>query len=107
MKVAIDIGGSGALARIEKGRKIMKDSRTEWSSVDELPVSNLPGFWPTGSDLVYQIEIPLPPQHRYHSVFACPVSKEQASDVNPAMMLECGHVVARESLSRLTKGAAK
>ncbi|KAG8746438.1 hypothetical protein FRC12_014287 [Ceratobasidium sp. 428] len=89
MKVAIDIGGSGALARIEKGRKIMKDSRTEWSSVDELP-----------------IEIPLPPQHRYHSIFACPVSKEQASEHNPAMMLECGHVVARESLSRLTKGSA-
>lgn len=39
MKVAVDIGGSGALARIEKGRKIMKNSRTEWSSVDELPVS--------------------------------------------------------------------
>ncbi|KAG8691837.1 hypothetical protein FRC11_007803 [Ceratobasidium sp. 423] len=89
MKVAIDIGGSGALARIERGRQIMKDSRTEWSSVDELP-----------------IEIPLPPQHRYHSVFACPVSKEQATDTNPAMMLECGHVVAKESLSRLTKGAA-
>ncbi|KAH7340495.1 hypothetical protein B0J17DRAFT_651570 [Rhizoctonia solani] len=89
MKVAIDIGGSGALARIEKGRKIMKDSRTEWSSVDELP-----------------IEIPLPPQHRYHSVFTCPVSKEQASEANPAMMLECGHAVARESLSKLTKGAA-
>ncbi|KAG8706891.1 hypothetical protein FRC08_000810 [Ceratobasidium sp. 394] len=89
MKVAIDIGGSGALARIEKGRKIMKDSRTEWSSVDELP-----------------IEIPLPPQHRYHSIFACPVSKEQASETNPAMMLECGHVVAKESLSRLTKGSA-
>ncbi|KAG9102209.1 hypothetical protein FRC06_002207, partial [Ceratobasidium sp. 370] len=89
MKVAIDIGGSGALARIEKGRRIMKDSRTEWSSVDELP-----------------IEIPLPPQHRYHSIFACPVSKEQASETNPAMMLECGHVVAKESLSRLTKGSA-
>ncbi|QRW00172.1 ubiquitin-protein ligase E3 [Ceratobasidium sp. AG-Ba] len=89
MKVAIDIGGSGALARIEKGRKIMKDSRTEWSSVDELP-----------------IEIPLPPQHRYHSIFACPVSKEQASEANPAMMLDCGHVVAKESLSRLTKGSA-
>ncbi|KAF8610159.1 hypothetical protein BDV93DRAFT_517340 [Ceratobasidium sp. AG-I] len=89
MKVAVDIGGSGALARIEKGRKIMKDSRTEWSSVDELP-----------------IEIPLPPQHRYHSIFACPVSKEQASESNPAMMMECGHVVAKESLSRLTKGSA-
>jgi hypothetical protein len=49
MKVAVDIGGSGALARIEKGRKIMKDSRTEWSSVDELPVRP---FWIGG--LIYQ-----------------------------------------------------
>ncbi|CAE6461702.1 unnamed protein product [Rhizoctonia solani] len=89
MKVAIDIGGSGALARIEKGRKIIKDARTGWSTANELP-----------------IEIPLLPQHRYHSVFICPVSREQASEANPAMMLECGHVVAKESLGKLTKGTA-
>ena len=51
-----------------------------------------------------QIEIPLPPEYRFHSVFSCPVSKEQASEVNPPMMLGCGHVIAKESLAKLSKG---
>jgi hypothetical protein len=38
LRVVGDIGGGGALARIEKGRKIMRDRKSEWSQVDELPV---------------------------------------------------------------------
>jgi hypothetical protein len=33
------IGAGGALARIEKSRKVMRENRSEWSQVDELPVS--------------------------------------------------------------------
>ncbi|GAA94407.1 uncharacterized protein L969DRAFT_96349 [Mixia osmundae IAM 14324] len=87
--VATDIGGGGALARIAKVRSVMKEKRNEWSQVEELP-----------------IEIALPSQYRFHSVFACPVSKEQATEDNPPMMMPCGHVVAKESLSRLSKGSA-
>lgn len=50
-----------------------------------------------------QVEIPVPPESRYHSIFACPVSKEQATDVNPPMMLTCGHVLAKESVIKLAK----
>lgn len=87
LKVVTDIGGGGALAKIAKVKGVMKEKRTEWTTVQELPV-----------------EIPLPPQYRYHSVFACPVSKEQATDTNPPMMMPCGHVVANQTLMRLCKG---
>lgn len=39
LKVVCDIGGGGALARIEKGRKVMRERKSEWSQTDELPVS--------------------------------------------------------------------
>ncbi|ETW86023.1 hypothetical protein HETIRDRAFT_44227 [Heterobasidion irregulare TC 32-1] len=89
LKVVGDIGGGGALAKIEKGRKIMRERKSEWSQADELPVS---------------IEIPLPPENRYHSIFACPVSKDQATEQNPPMMMTCGHVISKDSLQKLGKG---
>lgn len=39
LRVIGDIGGGGALARIEKGRKVMRERKSEWSQSDELPVS--------------------------------------------------------------------
>jgi hypothetical protein len=39
LRVVGDIGGGGALARIEKGRKVMRERKSEWSQADELPVS--------------------------------------------------------------------
>ncbi|KAI8924507.1 CTLH/CRA C-terminal to lish motif domain-containing protein [Entophlyctis helioformis] len=82
--------GTLALPTIIKMSSIMKDkSGLEWSQQGELPV-----------------EIPLLDTYRYHSVFACPVSKEQGSDENPPMMMLCGHIVCKESLARLSKGNA-
>jgi CTLH/CRA C-terminal to LisH motif domain len=40
LRVVGDIGGGGALARIEKGRKVMRERKSEWSQTDELPVSS-------------------------------------------------------------------
>ncbi|KAJ5788629.1 hypothetical protein N7457_003619 [Penicillium paradoxum] len=79
--------GAIALPTLLKLQTIMKSKRTEWTSENELPV-----------------EIPLPPQYLFHSIFVCPVSKEQATDDNPPMMMPCGHVIAQESLKRLGKG---
>ncbi|KAF8894510.1 ubiquitin-protein ligase E3 [Infundibulicybe gibba] len=86
LRVVGDIGGGGALARIEKGRKVMRERKSEWSQTDELP-----------------IEIPLPAENRYHSIFACPVSKEQSTEQNPPMMMNCGHVITKDSLQKLSK----
>jgi predicted RNA-binding Zn-ribbon protein involved in translation (DUF1610 family) len=51
-----------------------------------------------------QVEIPLPTPYHFHSIFVCPVSKEQTTDANPPMMIPCGHVIASESLDKLSKG---
>ncbi|KAJ5121886.1 hypothetical protein N7448_003019 [Penicillium atrosanguineum] len=79
--------GAIALPTLLKLQTIMKAKRTEWTSENELPV-----------------EISLPPSYLFHSIFVCPVSKEQATDENPPMMMPCGHVIAEDSLRRLSKG---
>lgn len=38
LRIVGDIGGGGALARIEKGRRVMRERKSEWSQTDELPV---------------------------------------------------------------------
>ncbi|KAJ2723191.1 hypothetical protein GGI07_002826 [Coemansia sp. Benny D115] len=79
--------GANALPVVCKVSGLLRDRRVEWSQQDELPV-----------------EVPLPSSMRFHSVFACPVSKEQATATNPPMMLPCGHVICRASLEKLARG---
>jgi len=79
--------GAIALPYLLKMQSIMKEKRTEWTTQNELPV-----------------EIPLPSQYHFHSIFVCPVSKEQTTDENPPMRIPCGHVIAKESLDKLSKG---
>ncbi|KAF1818666.1 uncharacterized protein K489DRAFT_327252 [Dissoconium aciculare CBS 342.82] len=86
---AVTAGGI-ALPRLEKVERVMAQHRGQWTSVNELPV-----------------ETPLPPGFQFHSVFVCPVSKEQATDANPPMMLPCGHVIAKESLEAHSRGKPK
>lgn len=83
---AVTAGGI-ALPVLEKVERVMAQTRGQWTSVNELPV-----------------ETPLPFSFKFHSVFVCPVSKEQATDENPPMMLTCGHVIAKESLEQHSRG---
>lgn len=78
--------GTTALPIINKMTSILKKG-VEWSQEGELPV-----------------EVPLLDSHRFHSIFVCPVSKETATQENPAMLMACGHVMVQESLARLSKG---
>ena len=80
--------GAIALPTLVKLRAIMKDKRTEWTTEDELPV-----------------DTPLPPGYQFHSIFVCPVSKEQSTEANPPMMMPCGHVICKESLERISKNS--
>nr|POE69097.1 lish domain-containing protein c29a3.03c [Quercus suber] len=86
---AVTAGGI-ALPVLEKVERVMAQTRGQWTSVNELPV-----------------ETPLPPSFLFHSIFVCPVSKEQATDENPPMMLPCGHVIAKESLGAHSKGKSR
>jgi hypothetical protein len=38
LRVVGDLGGSGALSKIERGKRVILDKKTEWSASDELPV---------------------------------------------------------------------
>ncbi|SPO36317.1 uncharacterized protein PSFLO_01788 [Pseudozyma flocculosa] len=90
LAIGVEIGAGGALSHIIKVKTLMKERKNEWSQADELPV-----------------EIPVPPQLRFHSVFACPVSKEQGTETNPPMMLACGHVLCLDTLCRMAKGNSR
>ncbi|KAF9410474.1 hypothetical protein BGZ94_001636 [Podila epigama] len=82
--------GTQAMPTMIKMAAIMKAKRTEWSQQSELPV-----------------EINLTDDTKFHSIFACPVSKEQATDENPPMMMVCGHVICKESLVKLSRSMPK
>ncbi|XP_050498282.1 E3 ubiquitin-protein ligase RMND5A [Diabrotica virgifera virgifera] len=58
-----------------------------WNGKDELP-----------------IEIDLGNENKYHSMFACPILRQQSTQFNPPMKLICGHVISRDALNKLCNG---
>jgi len=50
------------------------------------------------------VEVDLGKEYQFHSIFACPVSREQSTKDNPPVMLVCGHVISKASMSKLVKG---
>ncbi|KAJ4392520.1 hypothetical protein N0V85_006991 [Neurospora sp. IMI 360204] len=79
--------GALALPLLIKYQQATRAKGTEWTTTNELA-----------------FETPLPERMLYHSIFVCPVSKEQTTESNPPMMIPCGHVLAKETLQRLLKG---
>ncbi|XP_023024595.1 required for meiotic nuclear division 5 protein souji [Leptinotarsa decemlineata] len=60
------------------------------------------GIWNGREEL--PIEIDLGSEARYHSVFACPILRQQSTKFNPPMRLVCGHVISRDALNKLCSG---
>ncbi|KAG5674787.1 hypothetical protein PVAND_004735 [Polypedilum vanderplanki] len=42
---------------------------------------------------------------RYHSIFACPILRQQSTDENPPMRLKCGHVISKDALNKLSSAS--
>ncbi|CAI5478903.1 unnamed protein product [Closterium sp. Yama58-4] len=84
-------GTSAAAAAAGGGTGSSRRAVRDWQGMEQLPV-----------------EIELPRAFHFHSIFACPVSREPASyPDNPPVLLPCGHVVCRASVLKLAKGATR
>ncbi|KAK3329072.1 CTLH/CRA C-terminal to lish motif domain-containing protein [Apodospora peruviana] len=79
--------GALALPKLMKYNMAKRAKGTEWTTANELA-----------------FETPLPESMVYHSIFVCPVAKEQTTESNPPMMIPCGHVLGRETIQKLCKG---
>ncbi|KAK4241812.1 protein RMD5 A [Achaetomium macrosporum] len=79
--------GALALPQLMKYTLATRSKGTEWTTANELP-----------------FETPLPESMLFHSIFVCPVSKEQTTEDNPPMVIPCGHMLAKETLQKLCKG---
>jgi hypothetical protein len=61
--------------------------------------------WQTMKQL--PVETPLENAFQFHSIFACPVSREQSTAENPPMLMACGHVLCKQSIPKLVKGNSR
>uniref|UniRef100_A0A0K8T0F9 RING-Gid-type domain-containing protein n=2 Tax=Lygus hesperus TaxID=30085 RepID=A0A0K8T0F9_LYGHE len=80
--------GSIALPALLNIKQVMQQRQVSgiWNGKDELP-----------------IEIDVGDEKRFHSIFACPILKQQSTDTNPPMRLVCGHVISRDALNKLAQ----
>lgn len=78
--------GSQALPTLLKMATVLASKKQEWQVLKQLPV-----------------EIELSKEFQFHSIFACPVSKDQSTADNPPMLMPCCHVLCKQSLQKLAK----
>ena len=71
--VAVD-AGAAALPTLLKMTAVMTAKGQPWEGLEQLP-----------------LEVELPPRFAFHSVFACPVARDQSTPDNPPMILPCGY----------------
>lgn len=68
--------------------------------IGDQPVADL-----AGAAEQLPVEIPLGQEFVFHSVFACPVSRDQSTADNPPMLLPCGHCICKASIFKIAKAA--
>ena len=89
--LAVLIGaGTAALPTLVKMTSVVAAKGQSWQALQQLP-----------------LEVALPPRFAFHSVFACPVAREQSSPDNPPLMLPCGLVLCKQSIQKLSRGSGR
>ena len=61
-----------------------------WQALEELPIN-----------------IDVGQEAQFHSIFTCPVSREQATESNPPMLLTCGHALCKNSMLLIARGRSR
>lgn len=97
LSVTVD-AGVVAVPKLLRYYDIMKNapgvaserSPSNWTAMEQLPV-----------DVKQGDEV------GFHSVFTCPVSREQSDSGNPPVLLKCGHVIARQSMLQIANSAGR
>ncbi|CAI9104163.1 OLC1v1002787C1 [Oldenlandia corymbosa var. corymbosa] len=89
LSVALAAGIEG-LPTLLKLATVMAGKKQDWQAMKYLPVP-----------------VELSKEFQFHSVFVCPVSREQGSQENPPMMLPCGHVLCKHSIHKLSKSCTR
>ncbi|KAI4971726.1 hypothetical protein ZWY2020_002640 [Hordeum vulgare] len=89
LSVTVSAGFQG-LPTLLKLTTVMAAKKQEWQTMKQLPVP-----------------IDIGPEFQYHSVFVCPVLREQSSDENPPMLMPCGHAVSKQSITKLSKSSSR
>lgn len=89
LSVAVAAGIEG-LPTLLKLANVMAAKKQDWQAMKHLPVP-----------------LELGEEFQFHSVFVCPVSRDQASEENPPMMLPCGHVLCKQSIHKLSKSCTR
>lgn len=89
LSVAIAAGVEG-LPTLLKLANVMAAKKQEWQAMKQLPVP-----------------VELGKEFQFHSIFVCPVSRDQASEENPPMLLPCLHVLCKQSIMKLSKSSTR
>ncbi|KAF9675743.1 hypothetical protein SADUNF_Sadunf09G0064600 [Salix dunnii] len=89
LSVAI-VAGIEGLPTLLKLANVMAAKKQEWQALKQLPVP-----------------VELGKEFQFHSIFVCPVSRDQGSEENPPMLLPCLHVLCKQSIMKLSKGSSR
>ncbi|KAG0490769.1 hypothetical protein HPP92_007632 [Vanilla planifolia] len=89
LNVVITAGVQG-LPTLLKLANVMAAKKQEWQTMKQLPVP-----------------VDLGREFQFHSVFVCPVLREQGSEENPPMLMPCGHVLSKQSIAKLSKSSTR
>jgi E3 ubiquitin-protein transferase RMND5 len=89
LAVTVAAGAEG-LPTLLKLVAVMQVKKQEWQEMKQLPVP-----------------LDLPKEYQFHSVFICPVLREQVSEKNPPMLMACGHVLSKQSILKLSKNSTR